>query len=854
VRELPELFDNRVKARSLAYLFLAGAALGALTVLLPHADEVMERELLLLAAVAAVMAVGIYLVAGSARTWQLHVAVALGTVMLSLANYYVEATVTYPLLYTWTALFAFYFFRVVAALWHVAFIGVCYAIVLIAVEPGSPIVRWLLAVGTPLVVGLLLTRVLGRTRVEAFDADRRADALQQSEARTRLLLDSAPDAFLTLDRDGVITSWNSAAERLFGWTSAEAIGAPMRVLIIPSEFRDRHDDRRNALLATPSAVATQRFDVEFLRRDGTRFPGEATVSKIEVKGEPFVSGFIRDVSERVRREAEREALMREQAARAEAERVTDLVSRVTLLVDAALASGTLDEILSSLVGEVREVLEAGAATIMLTEEDERLSVRASAGPPQAAAGTGDQPPETIAFGEGFAGRVAQTREAMLAHGPSSGDLPDQVLSGVDVDSLIGVPLLADNTVTGVLLAGAAAPRRFSPDDLTLLRLAADRVALAILHARLYDREHRIAETLQRSLLPDRLPQPPGLEVAARYEPAAAEAEVGGDWYDVIPMPGGSVGLVMSDVAGKGLGAASMVGRLRSALRAYALEGHDAARVVEQLNRLVWTDGGEGQMATLLYVVVDPSESEMRWVNAGHLAPLLVARNGQPRFLEGGGSVPLGVLAFPTYEQQRVGMEPGSTVVLYTDGLIERPGEHLDDGMEQLAARVREAADDPERLCQHLLRTLLPVSGATDDVAILALRNLPVSDRFTVSFASDPESLAPMRSMLRRWLGHANGGEDEVAEIVTACGEAATNAIEHAGGAGGRPFEVSGRLDGREVEICVRDWGSWRSPRPGDQGRGISLMGGLMGTVEVVPSEQGTTVRMTRRLLGDEGES
>ena len=159
--------------------------------------------------------------------------------------------------------------------------------------------------------------------------------------------------------------------------------------------------------------------------------------------------------------------------------------------------------------------------------------------------------------------------------------------------------------------------------------------------------------------------------------------MGGDWYDVIPMPGGSVGLVMSDVAGKGLKAASMVGRLRSALRAYALEGHDTGRVVEQLNRLVWADSLEGQMATLLFVVVDPNESRMHWVNAGHPAPLLVADEGVPQFLERGGSVPLGVLPFPTYEPRTVPMHPGSTLVLYTDGLIERPGEHLDDGMKEL---------------------------------------------------------------------------------------------------------------------------------------------------------------------------
>ena len=155
--------------------------------------------------------------------------------------------------------------------------------------------------------------------------------------------------------------------------------------------------------------------------------------------------------------------------------------------------------------------------------------------------------------------------------------------------------------------GAAPPRRFTQEELRLLELAADRVALAIDHARVFEREHKIAETLQRSLLPERLPGIPGIGVAARYLPAATEAEVGGDWYDVIPIPGGSVGLVMGDVAGKGLAAASMVGRLRSALRAYALEGHDPAIVVERLNRLVFTELEESQMATLLYLVFDPAD-------------------------------------------------------------------------------------------------------------------------------------------------------------------------------------------------------------------------------------------------------
>ena len=316
----------------------------------------------------------------------------------------------------------------------------------------------------------------------------------------------------------------------------------------------------------------------------------------------------------------------------------------------------------------------------------------------------------------------------------------------------------------------------------------------------------------------------------------------------MPIAGGAVGLVMGDVAGKGLAGASMVGRLRSALRAYALESQDGARVVERLNRLLWTEAEESQMATMLYVIVDPAASAVRWVNAGHPAPLMIT-GGEPRFLEGAGSVPLGVLPFPTYEEVSAPMNPGSTLLLYTDGLVERPGENIDDGMAELAARVREAPEDPDGLCDHLLATLVPAGGATDDVALLTLRNLPVPDHFVADFPAEPESLAPMRSMLRRWLSHAGAGELEIAEITTACGEAATNAIEHAGMSGDGRFEVSGNRNGGEVEIAVRDQGSWREERPGDHGRGLDLMRTLMDTVAVEPSPEGTTVSLLRTLGG-----
>jgi PAS domain S-box-containing protein len=841
VTALPELFDLRLKARSLAYLFTAGAGLGLVTLAFPHDEAVRDLQLVVLAGIAVAIAAAVYFEAERIRAWQLHVALALGTLILTFANYYVGETSLYPLLYTWTALYAFYFFPLGIALGHAGFIGVCYAALLVIQGPGSPVVRWLLAVGTPVVVGLLISRLLERVGMQTAHADQRERALRQSEARTRLVLDTAPDAFVATDRDGIIATWNAAAERMFGWSAAEAIGKPMRGLIVPPEFRERSDERRRELVAAEGPVETQIYDVTLQRRDGSRFQGESTVSRVVVGDDVIISAFIRDVTERQRRQEEHEELLREQAARAEAERVADMVSGIQALVDAALQSTSLEEMLDDLVAGVQRVLGADAAAIFLADDDETLRLGASS------CGTPPASVEPIAFGDGFAGGVAGSRKPLYVERPDPQALRDPGLRTLEIDSLLAVPMLAQGAVIGVLEVCASPPHRFTADDLGMLRLAADRVALAISHARVYEREHNIAVTLQRSLLPERLPEVPGLDVAARYRPAAAEAEVGGDWYDVIPIPGGGAGLVMGDVAGKGIAAASMVGRLRSALRAYALEGHGPAKVVEQLNRLVWTEAWEGQMVTLLYVMVDPVDGTARWVNAGHLPPLLVGANGWPRFLEGGSSVPLGVVPFPAYEEASAAIRPGSTLVLYTDGLVEVPGAHIDDGLSRLVEQVMSAPGDPEALCEHLLGTLVPERGAPDDVALLSLRNVPVSDRFRVGLSTTPEALASMRAVLRRWLRHVGAGEQDVAEITTACGEAATNAIEHAGVGGDKPFEVTGRIRGRKVLITVRDFGAWRTQRESDQGRGLSLMHALMDRVEVTPTDEGTTVRMERTL-------
>ncbi|MDQ4024232.1 MAG: ATP-binding protein, partial [Actinomycetota bacterium] len=206
-----------------------------------------------------------------------------------------------------------------------------------------------------------------------------------------------------------------------------------------------------------------------------------------------------------------------------------------------------------------------------------------------------------------------------------------------------------------------------------------------------------------------------------------------------------------------------------------------------------------------------------------------------------------VLPFPEFEEVSVNVEPDTTVVLYTDGLVERPGENIDLGLRRLAESVHAAPNDPQMLCDELLDSLIPDGAPSDDVAVLALRMIPMSDRFDVELFPEPEALVAMRALLRRWLRYAKAGEDELAEIITACGEAATNAIQHSGASGGTTLELSGRLEGRTVELTLSDHGAWRTPRKGERGRGIALMRGLMDEVEVTATSQGTTVRMSRTL-------
>lgn len=831
-------YSQRVKARTLGYLVIGVALIGALIVTIAHAAVVRDREVIAVSVAAFLAGVALVLVAKRRITDPvLHGAVALTIVLLGLANHFLGPGALIPIMYTWMALYVFAFFKRTIALGYMVLMGISYALVLTGQDVTTPLVRWLLCIGTAVVAGVLLSEVI-RLAVS------RTEVLEDSEAQTRAIVEAAPNAFLIIDRDGTILVWNREAERTFGYEARDALGSEIAPLIVLAEDRDAHVARRDEAFGLSPDSPPARREGFLMRKGGERFYAEVTLSLVVVEERATLLVFIRDLSDRIAREREREELYREQSRRQEAEHMSSMVQGLQMLLDATLAHGRLEQMMEALLPRVREVLSAEVATIYLAGEDGRLTLSAS---------TGEMPEEPLVLDhvQGLAGKVADTRTPQLVNDPPPGDIADPAMR--DASSVIAVPLTAGESVTGVIQVGVSAPRHFDDDDLLLLGLAADRVVLAIEHAQVFEREHRIAETLQRSLLPERLPRLPGLEAAARYIPAASEAEVGGDWYDVIAIDSSRVGLVMGDVAGKGLAAASMVGTLRSAMRAYALEGHEPAEVVSRLNQLVWAEVEDSEMATLVYVVIDPGKGEIAWVNAGHPPPLVLGADG-PSFLEGPRSVPLGVMPFPAYAAGTATLKGGSTLLLYTDGLVERPGELLDDGFARLAAVAADSGRGAEELCEHVLEQLVPTGAMADDVALLSLHLPLLAERFSLEVASDPEELASMRALMRRWLRATDGTEEEVAEILAAAGEAAANAIEHSGNGGRAPFRIAGVMTDGEVAITVTDSGKWIEKRTEGRGRGLIMMRRLMDSVEVETTATGTVVRMHRRLKVPSGHA
>jgi len=381
------------------------------------------------------------------------------------------------------------------------------------------------------------------------------------------------------------------------------------------------------------------------------------------------------------------------------------------ITDAALSRLDDRELLDELMDRTREALQADTAAVLLLDFASGQLIAT------AAAGLEEEVHQgvRIPVGRGFAGRIAAEHRPVILDHVDHTTVLNPILWAKGIQSMMGVPMVAGGQVIGVLHVGSLTPRQFTSHEVELLQLAGDRAAAAV--QSVAAQADRLAATaLQRSLVPTALPVVAGAEMAARYIPGSGG--VGGDWYDVFTLPTGELCVVMGDVAGSGLPAAVIMGRMRSALRAYALETKDPAEVLSRLDRKIQHFEADA-MATVLYAVIDPGLERMDICLAGHFPPV-IAYPGQPAQL---ASVPVGLLIGIADPAPRpvttLPIPPGALLCFYTDGLIERRGELIDDGLARLCRAV--TAQPAEEACAMVMLELVGSGTARDDIALLMVR-------------------------------------------------------------------------------------------------------------------------------------
>ena len=387
------------------------------------------------------------------------------------------------------------------------------------------------------------------------------------------------------------------------------------------------------------------------------------------------------------------------------------LARIEAVTDAALAFLDVEELLVELLDRVLEILQADTAAVLLTDESGRELVA------RAARGLEEEVRQgvRVPIGQGFAGRIAAAAGPIILDKIDATTVTNPILWQKGIRAMVGVPLLSGGNMIGVMHVGTVGDRRFGEADVEVMQLVAERIASAV-NVRILEAERGAAEALQRSLVPSAPPRLEGLEFAARYVPA--ERGIGGDWYDVFELDNGDVWIVPGDVVGHGLRAAVVMGRLRSALRAYALlevTADEVLRLTDRKMRHFEID----KMATCAVAVVSPPYDHVSVALAGH-PPILFASPGRPAtFIDAVAGPPLGVRTDLPWPVTTIPLDPGDVLFFYTDGLIERRDESLDEGLERLKLVVTAAP--PEVVCQQVMAALIGSREPQDDVAILALR-------------------------------------------------------------------------------------------------------------------------------------
>lgn len=579
---------------------------------------------------------------------------------------------------------------------------------------------------------------IGRQIGQFLERELAEGAVTESEARKSAILESALEAIVTMREDGTIVEMNPAAAQMFGIDRDEAVGRELAELIIPENLRSRHREALERYRRTGHGrMLGKRLELSGLRSDGTVFPIELTVTRVDLPGPALFTGYVRDITDRRRTEELRSRLLEsERSARAEAEAARE---RAAYLAEASVILASSLDVRRTLRQVARLTVPrlADWCSVEMVEPDGSIrSVAVAHADPKKVALAREYrrryPPDQSA--DSGIGSVIRTGRSELLE-----DIPDQVLQeGTDpeqlefarslhVRSAMIVPLVAEGGSLGAIsFASSESGKRFGQAHLELAEDLAHRAAVAVVNARRYEERSHVARTLQRSLLPQRLPNIPGVEIAAFYQPAGlARTEVGGDFYDAFEVGEGAWGIVIGDVCGKGVEAAAMTGTARHAIRAAAMHQVRPSGVLADLNEVLRREEGEGFCTVAMGRLESRHGGATLTVSSGgHPLPVVLRRDGSVETVGSPGTL-VGIFEDVELHDGRVKLQRGDTVVFYTDGLIDaRRSEPIDDAaLDALLATCRDLDAMGTIECFHDA-VADPEGESPDDIAILALRIVP----------------------------------------------------------------------------------------------------------------------------------
>ncbi|MFN2449763.1 MAG: SpoIIE family protein phosphatase [Candidatus Baltobacteraceae bacterium] len=418
------------------------------------------------------------------------------------------------------------------------------------------------------------------------------------------------------------------------------------------------------------------------------------------------------------------------------------------------------------------------------------------------------------------------------------------------ESIVACPITG-RSVSGIFAIANRSPDVFGEDVIKLANILALQIANSLQQSVLFERTYRVADRLQRALLPEHLPTVPGARFHAAYRPASDEAEVGGDWYDAFWLPDGRVAISMGDVAGHGLSAATIMGEIRQAMRTTAVFEHSPATVLEHINNVINLRSGIG-MVTAIFAYYEPAKRELTYAVAGHPAPALAIGGGFCGFLPGGG-MPLGVDDKVQARDWTMTLPPRSGIVFYTDGMTEYSRDIFAGEAMLLQASARAFAVDGANPALALQERIFDAKVNRDDAATLTLacEDGPIVE--TARFSAIPVAAPIVRALLQRFCEQHGVGEVQTFSIITAAGEAVANAVEHAyRGDDQGFFYVRPSVEGNLITIEIEDGGRWRPFAPRDErGRGMVLMYELMDRVRITSTQSGTNIIMTTSRTSEE---